>query len=179
MRKKKEQAIITHVAAHDIFGNFRFFKKDNGEIWCAIPDLCKVLDLKNPTMLANRLNENEKAKFNLGYSGKPGNPNIWFANEPGLYRIIFMSKKTEAKKFQDWVYHEVLPSIRKTGSYSLPTKEFITEEEIIDNSLDQTQEPKFSEFHIKDKGKIIATLYFDSRLPDIISIAPEETVIII
>ena len=145
MAKKNVQALIAQVATHDDFGQFRFIKKDNGEIWFAIPDVCKTLDLKNPAMVARRLGENEKAKFNLGqsreneyhkfnlgYSRKPGNPNIWFANEPGLYRLIFMSKKPEAKKFQDWVYHEVLPSIRKTGSYALPKKRIFETNQNID-----------------------------------------------
>ncbi len=132
MAKKKIQALVAQIAAHDDFGQFRFIKTDDGEIWFAIPDVCKTLDLKNPTMVARRLGENEKAKFNLGYSGKPGNPNIWFANEPGLYRLIFMSRKPEAKKFQDWVYHEVLPSIRKTGSYSLPKKRIFKTNQNID-----------------------------------------------
>ena len=60
-----------------------------------------------------RLNKDEKAKFNLGLSG--GNTNC--VNEYGLYSLILASRKPEAKKFKRWVTHDVLPTIRKTGGY--------------------------------------------------------------
>lgn len=44
-----------------------------------------------------------------------------FINEPNLYRLIFRSNKPQAQAFADWVYNEVLPSIRKTGSYGVPS----------------------------------------------------------
>lgn len=51
---------------------------------------------------------------------KSGNQNITFINEPNLYRLIFRSNKPQAQAFADWVYSEVLPSIRKTGGYGKP-----------------------------------------------------------
>lgn len=60
-----------------------------------------------------RLDKDEKAKFNLGLSG--GNTNC--VNEYGLYSLILASRKPEAKKFKRWVTHDVLPTIRKTGGY--------------------------------------------------------------
>ena len=160
---------------HPEFGGVRVIGDADNPQFC-LSDVCKTLDLTVKGVV-QRLNKEVISTYPLETAG--GIQQMYFVNEDGLYDVILDSRKPEAKRFRKWVTSEVLPSIRKTGSYSLPTKEFITEEEIIDNSLDQTQEPKFSEFHIKDKGKIIATLYFDSRLPDIISIAPEETVIII
>ncbi len=47
-----------------------------------------------------------------------GTQKLNFINEPNLYRIIFRSNKNEAFNFQNWVFAEVLPTIRKTGSYS-------------------------------------------------------------
>lgn len=46
-------------------------------------------------------------------------------NEPGFYRLIFQSRKPEAKKFKCWVFHEVLPSIRKNGYYISPQQKII------------------------------------------------------
>ena len=87
----------------------------NGDIWWVLKDVCEVLELSNPTMIAGRLDEDERAKFDLG---RQGETNI--INESGLYNVILRSDKPEAKKFKRWVTHEVLPSIRRTGGYTLP-----------------------------------------------------------
>lgn len=93
----------------------RTIEKD-GEPWWVLKDVCGVLGLKNPTVIADRLEEDEVTKFNLG--GLSGETNI--INESGLYNVILRSDKPEAKPFRKWVTSEVLPSIRKTGSYSKP-----------------------------------------------------------
>lgn len=100
------------------FGEIRTIIKD-GVVWFVAVDVCKALELSNVTVALERLKENERAKFNLGRSpvhGGGGETNC--VNEPGLYRLIFASRKPEAEKFQEWVYHEVLPSIRKHGLYA-------------------------------------------------------------
>ncbi len=84
----------------------------DGEIWWVLKDVCKVLKLSNPTTVFSRLDAEERAKFNLG---RQGNTNI--VNEPGLYKVILRSDKPEAKKFMNWVTHEVLPAIRRHGAY--------------------------------------------------------------
>ncbi|MSA70963.1 BRO family protein [Holdemania massiliensis] len=86
------------------------------EPWFVLKDVCDILELSNPTMVAGRLDGDEVTKFNLG--GLSGESNI--VNESGLYKVIFQSKKPEAKKFTKWVTSEVLPSIRKTGGYEVP-----------------------------------------------------------
>ena len=63
-------------------------------------------------MVAERLDEDERAKFNLGRQGQS-----WIINEPGLYNVILRSDKPEAKPFRKWVTGEVIPSIRKHGAY--------------------------------------------------------------
>lgn len=85
----------------------------NDEPWFVAKDVCEILELTNPTMALQRLEEDERAKFNLG---RQGDANI--INESGLYELIFASRKQEAKIFKKWVKQEVLPSIRKTGSYT-------------------------------------------------------------
>lgn len=83
------------------------------EIWWVLADVCKILGYKNPTMILDRLDFDEKAKSDLGLPG--GDTNI--INESGLYSVILRSDKPQAKQFKRWVTHEVLPSIREIGSY--------------------------------------------------------------
>lgn len=79
-----------------------------------LSDVCKVLGLTNPTMVSQRLDEDERSKFNLGRQGE-----ATIINETGLYSVILRSDKPEAKEFKRWVTHEVLPSIRKHGMYAI------------------------------------------------------------
>ncbi|MGG3798020.1 BRO family protein [Metabacillus fastidiosus] len=87
----------------------------NEEPWFVAKDVCNILELTNPTVAIQRLEEDERAKFNLG---RQGSTNI--INESGLYELIFASRKLEAKMFKKWVKQEVLPSIRKHGVYMTP-----------------------------------------------------------
>lgn len=84
----------------------------NNEPWFVAADVCRVLALTNPTVTINRLDDDERAKFNLG---RQGETNI--VNESGLYELIFASRKPTARAFKKWVKSEVLPSIRKDGGY--------------------------------------------------------------
>lgn len=86
----------------------------DGEPWFVAVDLCAVLDIKNPTQAMDRLDDDEKAMFNIGQR----ETNI--VNEAGLYSLILGSRKPEAKRFKKWVTGQVLPSIRKTGAYVEP-----------------------------------------------------------
>ena len=87
----------------------------NGEPWFVLKDVCEVLGITNPTAVADRLDEDERAKFDLGRQGAS-----WVINESGLYNVILRSDKPEAKPFRKWVTSEVLPSIRKHGAYMTP-----------------------------------------------------------
>jgi len=98
------------------FGQIRVVDMNN-EPWFIAIDICKALDLSNPTVAVQRLDEDERAKFNLG---RQGETNI--VNEYGLYNLILASRKPEAKKFKRWITHEVIPSIRKHGAYMTPEK---------------------------------------------------------
>lgn len=90
----------------------RTVEKD-GEPWWVLADVCKVLELSNPSKVADRLEPDEKANFELGLRGGATN----CINESGLYDVILRSDKPQAKPFRRWVTSEVLPSIRKHGAY--------------------------------------------------------------
>jgi len=86
----------------------------NGDyVWFAGKDVCAVLDIKNTTQALQRLDDDEVTMFNIG--GLIGETN--FVNESGLYSLVLGSRKAEAKEFKRWITREVIPSIRKTGSY--------------------------------------------------------------
>lgn len=85
------------------------------QIWFAAPDVAKALELSNTTVAVSSLDDDERAKFNLGRQGDTN-----FISEPGLYKLIGASRKPAAKRFNRWVTHEVLPSIRKHGAYMTP-----------------------------------------------------------
>ncbi|MEN2351838.1 phage antirepressor [Lacticaseibacillus paracasei] len=88
----------------------------NGIIWFSAPDVTNALKLTNTTVALKSLDGDEVTKFNLG--GLSGETN--FISEPGLYKLIGASRKPAAKRFNRWVTHEVLPSIRKHGAYMTP-----------------------------------------------------------
>ena len=105
--------------------NLQIFSKENlgsvrtilvdGEPWFCIRDVCNVLRLTNPTIVAQRLDDDEKAKFDLGLKNRELTN---FTNESGLYNLILRSDKKEAKPFIKWITKEVIPTIRKTGMYA-------------------------------------------------------------
>ena len=84
----------------------------DGEPWFVLTDVCRELDLANPTMVAKKLDNDERTKFDLGRQGE-----TTIVNESGLYTVILRSDKPQAKPFRKWVTSEVLPSIRKHGAY--------------------------------------------------------------
>jgi prophage antirepressor-like protein len=88
----------------------------NRQAWFVAKDVCEILGLENVTKAVERLEDDEKGLTTIQSLGGPQETNI--INEPGLYSLVFTSRKPEAKIFKRWVTHEVLPAIRKTGSYS-------------------------------------------------------------
>ena len=94
------------------FGQIRTIVID-GNPWFVAKDVCDILGIANPTDALNKgLEDFERARFNLG---RQGEANI--ISESGFYTLVLRSRKPIAKPFRIWVTSEVLPSIRKTGSY--------------------------------------------------------------
>lgn len=88
----------------------------NGEPWFVLKDVCAVLGIGNSRMVFDRLDSDEKGVSQIDTPGGLQNVNI--VNESGLYNVLLRSDKPEAKPLRKWVTSEVLPSIRKTGSYA-------------------------------------------------------------
>ena len=93
----------------------------NGEPWFVLSDVCKVLELSTPARVAERLEKDEVSQTHtIDRMGREQKTTI--INESGLYTVILRSDKPQAKPFRKWVTSEVLPSIRKHGSYSVQSQ---------------------------------------------------------
>lgn len=93
-----------------------------GEPWFVAKDVCDILEISNPSDALQALDDDEKTNLGNSYVwSEPGRRPL-IISEPGLYRLVMCSRKPEAKEFQRWVTHEVLPQIRKTGGY-IPASE--------------------------------------------------------
>jgi len=90
----------------------------NNEIWFCLKDVCSILEIKNHKDVISRLNL--KGVDTIDTLTKGGLQKMNFINESNLYKVIFQSRKPQAEQFTEWVTSEVLPTLRRTGSYRLP-----------------------------------------------------------
>ena len=155
MSKKNFQALVAKVAAHEVFGQFRFITTDDGEIYFVAVDVCKVLGIKNHRDAVSGLDGDEKDY--VGITDAIGrNRQTLVVNESGLYSLVFQSRKPAAKKFRKWVTSEVLPSIRKNGYYSVLKKKIVTHQNI--TFFDEKDNGEFTLIDIDD-----ATIEYDEH----------------
>jgi len=89
----------------------------DGEPWWVAVDVCAVLEIKNSRDALGRLDEDEKGVVST--DTLKGLQDLNVVNESGLYALVLGSRKKEAKEFKKWITRDVLPSIRKTGSYGV------------------------------------------------------------
>ena len=95
--------------------NLRVVMKEN-EPWFVASDVCTILEIGNTSAAVGRLEEEEKGLIIVDTLG--GSQSVIGVNESGIYELVWGSRKLEAKKFKKWIKNDVLPSIRKTGSYN-------------------------------------------------------------
>ena len=138
----------------------------NDEPWFVGKDVADILGYQNGSRDINRhVHEEDRQNYQNGTLDSPRGMTI--INESGLYALIFGSKLAEAKRFKHWVTSEVLPQIRKTGSYASPQ---LTGEELMAKALIEAnsvlarqskqleeQKPKvlFADSVIASKGSIL------------------------
>lgn len=99
------------------FGEIRTVVVNDEPMFC-LADICKALELTQPSKVKERLNE--KGVRSIPTLTKGGEQKLLYINESNLYKTIFQSRKESAERFTEWVTSEVLPQIRKTGSYGMP-----------------------------------------------------------
>ena len=100
----------------DQFGQLRALQDESGEPWFVAVDICKALDIRTDTV-RKIVDAEDISESNPNSVGVAGGRNPIIVNESGFYTLVLKSRKPEAKAFQRWVTHEVLPSIRKKGGY--------------------------------------------------------------
>jgi anti-repressor protein len=88
----------------------------DGEPWFCAKDVCCALGIGNASEALRKIDDEDKSHIILNDT----NRNHLILNESGLYAVILMSRKPEARRFKKWVTSEVLPTIRKTGKYEAP-----------------------------------------------------------
>ena len=124
-----------------MFGELRVTRNEKGELLFCLKDVCDSLGLQvgatakrlETCSLSSIKVSNEIISHGIA-TGVSRDIDMLFVTEPDLYRCIFQSRKPTARKFQDWVFNEVLPSLRTTGAYVV-TKEEDSEEDIIARGL--------------------------------------------
>ena len=160
---------------HPEFGQVRARLDESGEPWWVAVDICRVLELANPRDALSSLKDDEK----ITVANADGNPRAGIphqmnlVNEPGLYRLIFKSRVKRAEKFQHWVFHDVIPSIRKTGTYALP------------NVARRREPARLTMAEKKAGGSLLGFLYPDlgnkvfAEHPNFFSLRPREQMAIL
>ena len=101
---------------NDRFGQVRIIPVD-GELMFVAKDVCDCLEITKHRDAISRLDPDERGSVKLDTLG--GKQDIAAINEYGLYSLVLSSRKPEAKDFKRWITHDVIPAIRKTGSYSM------------------------------------------------------------
>ncbi|MEH2125275.1 BRO-N domain-containing protein [Nostoc sp.] len=94
--------------------------------WWVAADVCKALEITNPSMAIGKLDDDEK-RHDITLNDVSGKftstrvQKVWCVNEPGLYSLVLTSRKPSTRRFKKWLTQEVIPAIRRTGSYGTPT----------------------------------------------------------
>lgn len=109
---------------NDRFGQVRIIPVD-GELMFVAKDVCDCLEITKHRDAISRLDSDERGSVKLDTPG--GKQDIAAINEYGLYNLVLSSRKPEAKEFKRWITHDVIPAIRKTGSYSMAVPQTLPE----------------------------------------------------
>ncbi|WP_339002916.1 phage antirepressor KilAC domain-containing protein [Fusobacterium polymorphum] len=101
------------------FGEVRTIVDKNNNAWFCLKDICDILGIENSRNVKTRIKKSYVQEIDVGINTGLATQNfkMTFVNEPGLYDCIFASNKPEALEIKDWVFEDILPSIRKTGMY--------------------------------------------------------------
>lgn len=132
------------------------------EPWFVATDAAKVLGIAQVASTVRGFPEDERGVHSMHISseGRPGQratQNMTVLSEPGLYRLIFQSRKAEAERFKKWVFHEVLPAIRQTGCY-LPAGGVTAELEDLKRTLKAAMEGVVAGTMPTQKAQTVALL---------------------
>lgn len=117
----------------DEFGTIRTTVDESGEPWFVAKDVCDALGIRSDTV-RKIVDADDVSEANPNTIGVAGGRNPLIVSEAGFYSLVMKSRKPEAKAFQRWVTHEVLPSIRKQGGY-MAVREDETPDQVMARAL--------------------------------------------
>lgn len=108
------------IFSNPAFGQVRTAGTPENPLFC-LADVCNAVELTNPSSVKSRLDREDVQLIDLHALNYQmvGNSMVTFVNEAGFYDVLLFSTSPKVKPFRRWVTHEVLPSIRKTGQYSI------------------------------------------------------------
>lgn len=115
----------------------------DGEPWFVLADLCRVLGLTNTSMVAQRIESDDDLSTTEVIDSMGRMQEMAIVSEPGMYEVIFLSRKPEARAFKRWITGTVLPEIRKTGGYNAQP------------AIPQTREERFA-LALAEAGQMLA-----------------------
>ncbi|WP_108817618.1 BRO-N domain-containing protein [Pseudovibrio sp. Alg231-02] len=147
--------------------------KLEGEPWFVGKDVCTCLDIKKARNSIDLLDEDERGTYTVGTPS--GDQQMTIISEPGLYRLIFRSRKPEAERFKRWLAHDVLPSIRKTGAYTVSNERLVDRADL--GSLTEVaNKSRLVEIAAKISGpRAACELWEKLDLPMVSSFTPRKT----
>jgi prophage antirepressor-like protein len=134
--------------------NIRVYLGDDGEPWFITQDVIGVLGIKNQRHALRKLKDEQRGGTIITTPG--GKQEFSTVNESGLYALVFQSRTEGALRFQNWITEEVLPSIRKTGSYSLVKKEELSPLDILENHVRHMRRLEESNKDLSEQVKVVA-----------------------
>ena len=117
------------------------------ELWFVGADICRALGLSNPRSSLALLDEDEKGVHTMDTLG--GGQEAIIVSEPGVYRLVFKSRKPVAERFKRWLAHEVIPSIRKTGHFGSQ------DGEVLPDAVDRRDFPDWSMEEMRTKRGVV------------------------
>jgi prophage antirepressor-like protein len=144
--------------------------------WFCAADVCRILEIGNPTDVVNALDEDERCSVSRsemtldnveGQKTRGGARFFNLISESGLYALVFKSRKAEAKRFRKWVTAEVLPALRRTGRYGLPSEsaELLRarrtaagQAQVIQDRCDRVSEAVLQERMGMERGRVVHAL---------------------
>lgn len=105
----------------------------DGDVWFVAKDICDAMDIVNVSQAVSSLDDDERLIYTLDISGQ--NRDTLLISESGMYSVVLVSRKPQAKEFKKWITSAVIPSIRKTGKYEIEQPKPITQAEALLQSV--------------------------------------------
>lgn len=125
----------------------------DGEPWWVVLDVCKAMGIENASMAAARIKEHNLSSTEVVDSAGRRNPRTVIINEPGLMQLIMRSDVPAAEPFQEWVYEDVLPTIRRTGSYSVTSPAPVSALDALAGMVEALREQERAVLEMKRAGE--------------------------